>query len=58
MSQTVESRVAGHLRKVPWSHSTDGLLHFEDQVILLNKKTSGILAMDLAVRNGGYEEAF
>lgn len=45
-------------KRVPQTFSEDGLLHFGNNVMLSNKKTTGVLVMDGTAKLTGYDEAF
>ncbi len=53
-----EQKLARSLGTVPWSCSSDGLLHFGAKVMLHNKKTNGFLVLDTGDKVPEQEEAY
>ncbi len=47
-----------HYKKVPWTHSADGLIRNGDCLMLKNKKTNGWLALNTSDRCPGPEEKY
>jgi Ca2+-binding EF-hand superfamily protein len=45
-------------RRVPQTYSEDGILHFGDHVMLSNKKTTGVIVLNLLDKSTGYDEAY
>jgi Ca2+-binding EF-hand superfamily protein len=45
-------------RRVPQTYSEDGILHFGDHVMLSNKKTTGVIVLNLLEKSTGYDEAY
>ena len=53
-----EQKLARSLAKTPLSFSCDGLLHFSQKIMLLNKKTNGFLVIDVGDRILSSDEAY
>ena len=47
-----------HYKKVPWSHSADGLVRSGDCLMLKNKKTNGWLALNISDKCPGTDEKY
>ena len=47
-SQITKDKVSTGLQYVPISYSPDGLLHYGDHIILMNKQTAGQLSIDIS----------
>lgn len=45
-------------KRVPQTYSEDGLLRFGDHIMLSNKQTTGVLAMNIMDKSKGYDEAY
>ena len=45
-------------KKVPWTHSADGVIHSGDCLMLKNKKTNGWLALNTNDRCPGSDEKY
>jgi hypothetical protein len=45
-------------KRVPQTFSEDGLLRFGDHIMLSNKKTTGVLVMNIMDKSKGYDEAY
>jgi len=45
-------------KRVPQTYSEDGLLHFGDHIMLSNKKTTGVIVMNILEKSEGYDEAY
>ena len=45
-------------KRVPQTYSEDGLLRFGDHIMLSNKQTTGIIAMNIMDRSKNYDEAY
>lgn len=45
-------------KQVPWSHSADGCLKWDDLVMIQNAKTSGYVVMDIGERVANVEEGY
>lgn len=43
-------------KKVPWTFSEDGLLRWNDKVMIANKKTNGILVLNIGQKTEALEE--
>jgi hypothetical protein len=56
-AQTI-SKYQQSYRQVPWSHSADGNLRWNDLVMLRNGKTKGYLVMDIGERVPNVEEGY
>lgn len=54
----IEHKLTDSVGGVPWSCSTDGLLHFGAKVILQNKKTGGALVIDIGTKLPGSEDSY
>ena len=52
------SNVENCLRKVPQSFSPDGLIRYNDSIMLANKKTNAWLSMNVGNRIEGVEETY
>jgi hypothetical protein len=46
------------MKKVPWSFSKDGHLHWNDRIMVANKKTNGILVFDIGAKTESLEEQY
>jgi hypothetical protein len=46
------------MKKVPWTYSQDGSLHWGDKIMLANKKTNGILVFNIGERTESLEEQY
>jgi len=45
-------------RRVPQTYSEDGFLHFGDHIMLSNKKTTGVVVMNIMDKAKGYDESY
>lgn len=55
---TMEKSFKKTKRRVPQTYSEDGYLRFGDHIMLSNKKTTGVLAMNILDQSKGYDEAY
>ena len=53
-----EQKLSRSLTRAPLSHSSDGLLHFGQKIMLWNKMTNGFLVIDVGDRIQCFEEAY
>jgi len=47
-----------HYKKVPWTHSADGMIRSGDFLMLKNKKTNGWLALNTGDKCPGEQERY
>ena len=57
-SQITKDKVSTGLQYVPISYSADGLLHYGDHIILMNKQTGGQLSIDISDKIVTTDEAY
>jgi len=53
-----EQKFSRSLTRAPLSCDTDGFLHFNHKVMLLNKKTNGHLVLDIGDKIASFDEAY
>ena len=58
VSHFVIERHTISLKKVPWTHSPEGVLKFDDKVLFYNKVTDGTLSFYLGDRITSHDEAY
>lgn len=54
----IETGLKKTKKRVPQTFSEDGLLRFGDHIMLSNKKTTGVLVMNILDKFKTYEEAY
>jgi hypothetical protein len=57
-STAIETGLKNAKKRVPQTYSEDGLLRFGDHVMMSNKKTTGVLVMNILDKFKGYDEAY
>ena len=54
----IETGFKSTKKRVPQTYSEDGLLRFGDHIMLSNKKTTGVLVMNILDKFKSYDEAY